>query len=229
MNAFLHQFLFGIYPYICLAVFIVGSALRFERDQYRWRSGSSQLLRARQLRWGSNLFHVGILFILFGHAVGLLTPHELYILVITPAQKQLLAIVSGGIAGIACFVGLSLLIHRRLFDSRIRATSSMMDVAILLLIWLQLVLGLVTLPFSWAHRDGGVMIVLSDYVQHILTFRGGAAALLVGVDWPFLAHMLLGMTLFLLFPFSRLVHIWSAPIGYLARPYQIVRRRGAGS
>lgn len=219
--------LFGIYPYVSLSVFLIGSLIRFDREQYGWRSGSSQLLRAKQLRWGSNLFHIGVLFILAGHFVGLLTPHALYTLVITAEQKQMLAIVSGGIAGVVCFIGLTMLIHRRLVDPRIRATSSAMDIAILLLIWLQLVLGLVTLPFSLGHRDGTVMILLSEYVQHIVTFRGGAADILAGVDWPFRAHLLLGMTLFLLFPFSRLVHIWSVPVGYMFRPYQVVRRRGS--
>jgi nitrate reductase gamma subunit len=226
---YLDSLLFGIYPYVALSVFLIGSLIRFDREQYGWRSGSSQLLRARQLRWGSNLFHIGVLFILAGHFVGLLTPHAIYTLVITPAQKQMLAILSGGAAGVICFVGLTMLIHRRLGDPRIRATSSPMDIAILLLIWLQLVLGLVTLPFSLGHRDGTVMIRLSEYIQHIVTFRSGAVDLAAGLDWPFRAHLLLGMTLFLLFPFSRLVHIWSVPVGYVFRPYQVVRRRGSGS
>ena len=226
---YLDFLLFGIYPYVALSVFLIGSLIRFDREQYGWRSGSSQLLRARQLRWGSNLFHIGVLFILAGHFVGLLTPHAIYTLVITPAQKQMLAIVSGGIAGVVCFIGLTMLIHRRLADPRIRATSSPMDIAILLLIWSQLVLGLVTLPFSLGHRDGTVMIQLSEYIQHIVTFRGGAVDLAAGLDWPFRAHLLLGMTLFLLFPFSRLVHIWSVPVGYVYRPYQVVRRRGGRS
>jgi nitrate reductase gamma subunit len=229
MSDFLHHLAFGIYPYIALAVFLLGSLVRFEREQYSWRSGSSQLLRARQLRIGSNLFHIGILFLLVGHTVGLLTPKAIYGLVITPAQKQMLAIVSGGAAGIICFVGMTMLLHRRLYDPRIRKTSSVMDIAILGLLWLQLVLGLATIPFSLAHRDGSVMTQLSLWAQHILTFQADAASYLVGVGWVFKAHILLGLTLFVVFPFSRLVHIWSAPVGYLVRPYQIVRRRGGGA
>ncbi|MBW8268867.1 respiratory nitrate reductase subunit gamma [Caldovatus aquaticus] len=226
MSDFLHTLAFGIYPYIALTVFLLGSLVRFEREQYSWRSGSSQLLRARQLRVGSNLFHIGILFLLFGHTVGLLTPHEIYSLVITAEQKQMLAIVSGGIAGVVCFVGLTMLLHRRLYDPRIRKTSSAMDIAVLVLLWLQLVLGLATIPFSLAHRDGQVMMQLSHWAQHILTFRADAASFLDDVGWVFKAHLLLGMTLFVVFPFSRLVHIWSAPVGYVFRPYQLVRRRG---
>ena len=226
MSAFLDHLAFGIYPYVALAVFLLGSLIRFEREPYSWRSGSSQLLRARQLRIGSTCFHVGILFLLAGHTVGLLTPHGLYGLVITAPQKQMLAIVSGGAAGLLCFVGLTLLLHRRLTDPRIRATSSSADIAILALLWVQLVLGLLTIPFSLGHRDGAVMLQLSHWAQGIVTFQGDAAAHLAGVGLVFKAHLLLGLTIFLAFPFSRLVHVWSAPVGYAFRPYQLVRRRG---
>ncbi|SCK06366.1 nitrate reductase gamma subunit [Variovorax sp. HW608] len=226
MTRAVHDFLFTVYPYICLAVFLLGSLARFDRDQYTWKSDSSQLLRSGQLRWGSNLFHIGILFLLFGHTVGLLTPHWLYEPFISAGQKQMLAVVSGGTAGLLCFIGLTLLLQRRLSDPRIRATSQPTDIAILVVLWAQLVLGLVTLPFSVHHRDGGTMMILADWAQGIVTFRPNASALAV-VDWPFKAHMVLGMTLFLLFPFTRLVHVWSglASVGYLFRPYQVVRSR----
>jgi nitrate reductase gamma subunit len=227
MSEHLHTLAFGIYPYVAVAIFLLGSLIRFEREQYSWKSGSSQLLRGRQLRIGSNFFHIGILFLMAGHTVGLLTPHEVYGLLITAPQKQMLAIVSGGAAGTLCFIGLTLLLHRRLFDARIRATSSAADIAILAMLWAQLVLGLATLPLSLGHRDGHVMMQLSHWAQHIVTFRGDAASYLAEVSWVFKAHILLGVTLFVAFPFSRLVHIWSAPLGYVVRPYQLVRRRGA--
>ncbi len=223
----LHNFLFNVYPYICLAVFLMGSLARFDRDQYTWKSDSSQMLRAGQLRWGSNLFHIGILFLLFGHTVGLLTPHFMYEWLITAPQKQMLAIISGGTAGLVCFIGLSLLLHRRIADPRIRRTSHRTDLAILIILWVQLVLGLATLPASFSHRvDAHAMLVLADWAQRIVTFRPDAAGL-VGLDWQFKVHMVLGMTIFLLFPFSRLVHVWSglASVAYLARPYQLVRAR----
>jgi hypothetical protein len=95
----LHNFAFNVYPYICLAVFFMGSLARFDRDQYTWKSDSSQLLRKAQLRWGSNLFHGGILFLFFGHLFGQLTPHWLYEIFVTAPQKQLIAVVAGGVAG----------------------------------------------------------------------------------------------------------------------------------
>jgi nitrate reductase gamma subunit len=159
-----------------------------------------------------------------GHFVGLLTPHALYEHVISAHNKQMLAIISGGIAGTVCFIGLTLLLHRRLFDSRIRKTSTGMDIAVLLIIWAQLVLGLITLPFSLEHSDGTVMLQLSEWAQRIVTFRSDAAGLIQGLAWPYQLHLVLGMTIFLIFPFSRLVHIWSAPVGYLGRRgWQIVR------
>lgn len=226
MRDTLFHILFVWYPYLCLTVFLVGSLIRYDREQYTWRAGSSQILRKRQLRWGSNLFHIGIIFLLFGHAVGLLTPTEIYTVVLTVEQKQAVAMYAGGVAGVVCFVGLTLLLHRRLFDRRIRVTSTVMDMAILVILWVQLTLGLATLPFSFGHPDGGTMLVLSHWAQGILTLRPVDASTLQGIDWPFLAHIVLGMTVFLIFPFSRLVHIWSVPVKYLARPgYQVVRTR----
>ncbi len=225
----LHHFLFGVYPYICLAVFLMGSLARFDRDQYTWKSDSSQLLRKGQLRWGSNLFHLGILFLFFGHFVGLLTPHFFYEGFMDASVKQRLAIYAGGTAGVICFVGLSLLLHRRIFDPRIRLTSHRTDLAILIILWVQLVLGLITLPYSYSHADGSAMLVLAEWAQRIVTFRPDAA-LLVAMDWPYKVHLVLGMTIFLLFPFSRLVHVWSgfASVAYLVRPYQVVRSRRLG-
>lgn len=225
MNA-LHNFLFVVYPYICLAVFLMGSLARFDRDQYTWKSDSSQMLRGRGMKWASNLFHAGILFLMVGHTVGMLTPHALYEHFISASTKQMLAIVAGGVAGTFCFIGLSMLIWRRMTDPRIRLTSHRTDLAILWILWAQLSLGLITLPFSLSHADGSVMLVLSDWAQRIVSFNPDASGL-VHLAWPYKVHMVLGMTIFLLFPFSRLVHVWSglASVFYVFRPYQVVRSR----
>lgn len=222
-----YGFLFGVYPYICLAVFLLGSVVRFDQSQYSWKSDSSQLLRTGTLRWGSNLFHAGILFLFLGHAVGLLTPHAAYEIFVSAPTKQMLAIVSGGIAGVLCLIGLSLLIYRRVFDARVRVTSHATDLAVLVILWVQLVIGLATLPFSWEHSDGGLMLILADWAQRVMTFRPVDAATLGNLSWPYVVHIGLGMTIFLLFPFTRLVHVWSgfASVGYLFRPYQVVRSR----
>ncbi|MEO6662598.1 MAG: respiratory nitrate reductase subunit gamma [Rubrivivax sp.] len=223
----IYGFLFQVYPYVCFTVFLMGSLFRFDRDQYTWKSDSSQMLRAGLLRWGSNLFHFGILFLFFGHMVGLFTPHAVYGLFMSAGTKQMLAVVAGGIAGMICFVGLSMLLYRRVFDPRIRLTSHATDIAVLMVLWVQLVVGLVTLPFSWQHADGSVMLILADWAQRIVTLRPVDATVLSALPWPYLVHIVLGMTIFLLFPFSRLVHVWSgfATVTFLFRPHQVVRSR----
>jgi nitrate reductase gamma subunit len=227
MTAWLNNLFFGWYPYVALSVFLLGSLLRFDHSQYTWRTGSSQLLRRRQLVWGSNLFHVGILAILGGHMVGLLTPVAVFdALGISHGFKQLLAMGFGGVAGVACWIGIALLAHRRLFDPRIRANSSFADTSILLLLWLQLTIGLLTIPVSAQHLDGHEMVKFMDWAQGIVTLNPAAAGLIADVNPLFKLHIVLGMTIFLVFPFTRLVHVWSAPVWYLGRPgFQVVRTR----
>ncbi|MBE2263384.1 MAG: respiratory nitrate reductase subunit gamma [Burkholderiaceae bacterium] len=227
---YLDTFLFGYYPYICLTVFLLGSLIRFDRDQYTWKSDSSQLLRAGQLRWGSNLFHVGVLFLFFGHFFGMLTPHFIYEGFITAGAKQVVAMVSGGVAGLLGFVGVTILLHRRLSDPRIRINSKTSDIVLLWLLWIQLALGLATIPLSAQHLDGSMMMKLAEWAQRIVTFRAGAVDLLADAGWIFRAHMFLGMSIFLIFPFTRLVHVWSGfgTVAYLIRPYQVVRSRRLG-
>ncbi len=226
MAAYLNDFFFGIYPYIAIVVMVMGSILRYDQDPYSWKAGSSQLLRSRGMALGSNLFHIGILLLFFGHLVGLLTPESVYHLVMSAATKQLLAMVAGGVFGVLCFIGMTILIIRRLFDPRIRATSRPADIMILLVLYAQLILGLATIPASAEHSDGSSMIALANWAQHIVTFRGGAADFVAGEAMIFKLHIILGLTIFLLFPFTRLVHVLSAPVKYLFRSgYQIVRRR----
>ena len=226
---FTHQFFFGYYPYICLAVFVIGSILRYDRDQYSWKADSSQLLRKKGMRIGSNLFHIGIIMLFFGHLVGLLTPHEVYHHFMDASTKQMVAMVAGGIFGTMCFIGMTMLLCRRLFDPRIRATSKPSDIMILMVLYVQLILGLITIPFSAQHMDGSSMIALANWAQHIVTFRAGAADFVVEEALIFKLHLVLGTTIFLLFPFTRMVHVFSgiaAPMKYLSRSgYQIVRKR----
>ena len=229
MENFLNTLAFGIYPYIALAVLILGSIIRYDREPYTWRSGSSQLLRRRQLIWGSVLFHVGVLVVFFGHLIGLLTPIEVFdALGVSHGAKQILAIVAGGIAGAAALIGATMLIHRRLFDARIRATSTFGDHAVIGLLWVQLALGLATIPLSMGHLDGSEMLKFMAWAQGIFTFNPGAADLVAGAHPIFKLHLLLGLTIFLIFPFTRLVHMLSAPVRYVWRSgYQIVRTRSA--
>lgn len=224
----MNQFLFGIYPYIVLGVFVVGCVARYDRDPYTWKAGSSQLMRTdKHMILGSNLFHVGVIALFFGHFVGLLTPESVYHLFMSAGTKQVLAMTAGGIFGLTMLVGISILLRRRLTDPRIRATTQPTDLAILVLLLLQLILGLLTIPVSAMHLDGSSMIALANWAQHVVTFRGGAAEFILDESIIFKLHLFLGMTLFLLTPFTRLVHVISAPVWYLLRSgYQLVRSRG---
>lgn len=227
MRDTINYIVFGWYPYLCAIVCLLGSLLRFDREQYTWKAGSSQLLRRRQLMWGSTLFHVGILVIFVGHFVGLLTPIWIFdAFGISHGFKQWMAIILGGVAGIACFIGMTLLVHRRLFDARIRANSSFGDIAILLLIYAQLMVGMATIPVSLGHLDGHEMVKFMAWAQGIVALQPGVWTLVADAHPIFKLHLFLGMTLFLVFPFTRLVHIWSAPIWYVGRRgYQVVRTR----
>lgn len=224
---YLDFLLFGVYPYLAGAVFLLGSLARFERDQFTWKAHSSQMLNNQNMRWASNLFHVGILLLFVGHFVGLLTPPAVFhALGVSAGAKQILAIVAGSIAGLMCFAGLSMLLHRRLTDPRVRANSSRMDLFILGLLYGQLILGLLTVPLSLMHLDGHNMLNLMAWAQNIVIFNPVAAVAAMGeIGFLFKLHMFLGLTIFLVFPFSRLVHIWSAPVTYVTRPYQVVRQR----
>ncbi|MEG0862654.1 MAG: respiratory nitrate reductase subunit gamma [Pseudomonas sp.] len=217
---------FGVYPYIALAICLLGSWARFDLSQYTWKASSSQMLSSRGMRAASNLFHVGVLFVLAGHFVGLLTPASVYHHVISTENKQLLAMVSGGFFGLLCLIGLIMLIHRRLTDARVRATSNTSDILILVVLLAQLVLGLLTIVASTGHMDGSVMVMLADWAQNTVLLRPvEAAAAIAPVSLVYKLHVFLGLTLFVLFPFTRLVHIVSAPVWYLGRRYQIVRQK----
>jgi nitrate reductase gamma subunit len=222
---YINTFLFGIYPYLCLAVLLIGSLIRFDREPYTWKSDSSQMLRKRELRLGSNLFHYGVIIVILGHFVGFLAPHWTVDWALSPVAHQLLAMVVGGMAGLTAILGLTILLHRRLADPRIRLNSRKWDIAVAMLLWLQLALGLTTVPLSAFHMDGVLFETLTSYVKGIVTLDGSASSLMMGVPLVYKVHVLLGFTLFLISPFTRMIHIWSGAgaLAYLFRPYQIVR------
>jgi len=222
------NFFFGVYPYIALTVFVIGSWIRYDNEQYTWKTDSSQLLSNRHMWIASNLFHVGILSIFGGHFAGLVLPHAVWIgLGVSDLEHQWIAIVAGSVFGTMCLVGGAILWLRRMFNPRVRAAGRRMDAFILSWLLLTLAAGLSTLPVSIGHAnhgDPGVMLALSGWVQSVLTLQP-QPQLLGGVEPVFRLHIVLGMTVFLLFPFTRLVHILSAPLTYVGRAYQIVRTK----
>jgi nitrate reductase gamma subunit len=225
---YLNQFFFGIYPYIALAIFLLGSLIRFDREQYTWRSESTQVLHRGQLRLGSILFHIGIIGLLGGHFVGLLTPVVVWdTLGVTHGAKQLFAMAAGGVMGSLCLIGILLLLARRIGNDRLRAATNFKDKVVLVWIFCTLLLGLSSIYVSAGHLDGHVMVLLMTWAQHIVTFRGDAAGFLLEAPLVFKLHLFMGMSLFVIFPFTRLVHIWSGfgAVTYLGRAFQLVRPR----
>ncbi len=196
-------FLFGIMPYAVLAVALIGSIARYERDPFTWKSSSSQFLRRKQLMWGSVLFHVGIIVLFFGHLVGLFTPvWVLDTFGIPYALKQWMAVLI------------------------IRKTSTFADIAILAILWLQIVIGLGTILLTLGHMDGAEMVRFMTWSQSVMGLQINAWQDVIGVHWLYKTHIFLGLVIVALFPFTRLVHMLSVPIRYLWRPgYQIVRSR----
>ena len=222
----LQIFLFGVYPYIALTIAIIGTWVRFDLSQYSWKAGSTQMLRTKNLRLASNLFHVGIIVVLLGHLFGMLTPHFLYDRFISAGNKQILAVVVGGIAGVFCWFGLVMLLWRRFTDERISHTSTFSDKLVLVLLFIQLNLGLISIFTSVKHLDGYTMMNLAGWAQDITILRPWqAAARIEQTDLIYQLHMALGITLIAIFPFTRLIHIISAPIWYFGRRYQIVREK----
>ena len=224
----LSNLIFGIYPYIALTTFIVGSVIRFDREQYTWKADSSQIFEKEQLRKGSILFHIGVLALFMGHFAGLVTPHSWFLAMgVSDMMHQVVAISAGAAFGSLCMMGGVILWKRRMYNPRVRANSRFMDIFILDWILVTLGVGLLTIPVSIYHAfngDASVMIALAEWVQGMLLLNA-QPEYLSGVGFIYKLHLFLGMSVFFLFPFSRLVHVWSMPLGYMFRPYQIVRTK----
>jgi len=224
----IHNLLFGVYPYIALTTFFVGSLIRFDREQYTWKADSSQIFEKEQLQKGSLLFHIGVLALFLGHFAGLVTPHSWFLaLGVSDMMHQIVAISAGAVFGSLCMMGGVILWRRRMFHPRVRANSRFMDIFILDWILVTLTVGLLTIPVSIIHAQAGdasTMIALADWIQATLSLNPDPT-ILNNVGLIYKLHLFLGMSVFFLFPFSRLVHIWSMPLGYMFRPYQIVRTK----
>ena len=228
--SYIDQFLFGIYPYICLTVFLVGSLVRFDREQYSWKSESSELLYRGQLRLGSMLFHIGVLMVFGGHIAGLLTPVWVWdAFNITQEEHHVMALIGGSFSGTLTLLGILILTHRRFRVERISVTSTWRDKFIIVWLLLTIVAGMALIPLSiMSHDSVAELEAMMEYAQRILTFRGDAYGYIAELPFAVKLHVFLGLTFFLVFPFTRMVHIWSgfaAFIGYVPRAWQVVRRR----
>lgn len=228
----LSAFTWGVFPYLCLAVMIVGTIYRYQTDQLGWGSKSSELLEKKMLTLGSMLFHIGILFVFAGHVAGLLVPMQFYTaLGISPELYHGGAIALGGLSGLVALAGISILLYRRIANARVRMNSDFSDYVADGLLWLVIVLGLAfTLGYSIVHGSYEYRATVGPWIRSVLALQPDTA-LMAGVPLLLQVHIVLAFTLFGVSPFTRLIHIYSMPIGYVARAPLLYRARygyGAG-
>ncbi|GAB1516746.1 respiratory nitrate reductase subunit gamma [Actinophytocola sp. KF-1] len=222
-------FVWIVLPYACLAVFLAGHVWRWRRDQFGWTTHTSQLLESRLLRLGSPLFHLGAFGVIGGHAMGLLMPAELTAKIgISEHVYHAVAVGAGTLTGLMLVAGLVLLIARRFVNGRVRRVTTTMDKVLYAALAAMVVLGMIATVGTNLLGDG------YDYRETIAVwFRGifwlsPDARLMAGAPLLYQLHAIGGFLFLALWPFTRLVHVWSAPLAYLWRPYVVYRaRRGA--
>ncbi len=221
-------FLWIIYPYITLTLLVVGLFFRYSTDPMGWTSKSSELLEKRQLRVASPLFHWGILAVFAGHIAGLLIPKEFYAaLGVGQEAYHFVAVAGGRITGIAALIGLFLLIVRRLSVKRVLLSTSTSDLVALLALVVTVGLGMgITGVYDWLFGAYHYRSTIGPWIRSILVLRPNIA-LMRGVPLIFKLHIAAAFTFFAISPWTRLVHIWTFPLGYLRRaPIQYRIRDG---
>lgn len=218
--------LWVVFPYLAAAVFVVGHILRYRYDQYGWTSRSSQIYESKALRWGSPLFHYGMLAIFAGHVVGLLIPSEwLEFFGVTEHLYHLGATWLGTVAAVVTIVGMGILLARRGAVRRVLKVTSAMDVVMYVFLAGTIVLGTIAVvQFQVLGAGYDYRGTVSPWIRSLIIFQPDVS-LMSGVPLMFQLHVLCATALFLIWPFTRLVHVLSVPVGYLFRPYVVYRSR----
>lgn len=215
------ELIFTVFPYLCLATFVVGHSYRYITDRYAWNARSSQFLDRKSLFWGAVLFHVGIIFTFLGHAGGLLIPQKYYDLFgINSEMHLVIAHWMGEVVGIAAFIGCLLLLWRRLSHKRVRAAGTLNDVITLGALTLVISTGVYNVFFG--HYN--VLYSVAPWIRGIVFFSPDAE-LIRPVPLSFKIHVTAAWALLGFSPFSRLVHIWSLPVFYFFRRRVVFRRK----
>ena len=221
--------LWVVLPYVCVTVFVVGHVWRYRRDQYGWTARSTQLFEQRLLRVGSLLFHFGILFVIGGHVLGILIPrswtdgvgisHEVY---------HWISVVMGGAAGVAVSVGFAILVARRLSVARVRAATLRSDLVLYPVLALTIAFGMLATVWGNAADRYEYRETVSPWFRGIFLLQP-QESLMTSAPFVFQAHAVTAFLLFAVWPFTRLVHVWSVPIAYVGRPPILYRRRRVAS
>lgn len=224
--SYLTQFIWGVFPYICLVVMIVGTLYRYQDDQLRWTSKSSEMLEKKLLIIGSVSFHVGILFVFIGHILGLLIPIQVYAAIgISSALYHGAAIVLGGLAGLIALIGISILLYRRIAVARVRVDSDPSDYIVDGLLWIVILTGLAfTLGYNLLNGPYEYRSTVGVWVRGVLTLHANVS-LMAGAPLILQVHIVLAFLLFGISPFTRLIHAYSFPVAYLTRAPLLYRAR----
>ena len=210
---------------MCLTIFIIGHLARYKYDQFSWTAKSSELIEKKQLKWGSLLFHLGVIPVFFGHVVGLLVPANwLEAVGVNNHIYHIGAVYIGSIFGIITLLGMMLLTLRRLTIKNVRRLSSFSDIFVNILLCIILIMGCYSTIFTNAVQpDFDYRQTIAIWFRHLFMFSPNAD-LMLNVPLSFKVHILLGFTIFALWPFTRLVHVWSVPLSYMNRRYIIYRK-----
>ncbi|MEL0537975.1 respiratory nitrate reductase subunit gamma [Staphylococcus debuckii] len=226
----LNQFLWIIYPYLCVAIFIIGHIARYQYDQFSWTAKSSEFIEKKRLKWGSLLFHLGIIPVAAGHFVGLVIPASwLEGIGVDNHIYHIGAVYIGSLFGFMVLIGMILLTYRRVSIKNIRRLSSASDMVVNVFLLVIICMGLYsTLVTNAISPDFDYRQTISIWFRHLFTFNPNAS-LMTNVPWSFKLHIFLGFSIFALWPFTRLVHVWSVPLSYANRSYIIYRKNKARS
>ncbi|WP_396279199.1 respiratory nitrate reductase subunit gamma [Bacillus paralicheniformis] len=221
----IEQILWVILPYIVITIFIGGHIYRYQHDQFGWTAKSSEMLEKKKLALGSSLFHWGIFFVIGGHVMGILIPESLYqALGVSEHMYHKIAIGFGLPAGIAALSGLIILTYRRFTDKRIRKTSSAGDFITLVALLFVMTTGLVATFLNIDSKGFDYRTTISPWFRNIFLFKPDAG-LMASVPLWFKLHIMMGYVIFIVWPFTRLVHVFSMPLKYLTRSYVVYRKR----
>ncbi len=225
MEYYINNFFFTYFPHIAFAVFWFGLFTRFILANKTIQAKSTQLMTKKGAKWGSNLFHYGIIVVFFGHFT-LFLPEDIYHLVMSTETKRMIAIIFGSIFGILTFIGLIILISRRTADTRLRVNSRFADYFILVLLLIETILGLISV-FTTASSPLENYTSLGVWTQKVITFQPEAGAMIAGHSIVYKIHFVIGLLVFMIFPYTKLMHMIVYPIAYFFRSgYQLVRKRG---
>lgn len=223
MENYINNFLFTYLPHIAFAVFWFGLITRFVVANKTIQAKSTQIFAKDGVRKGNNLFHYGIIIVFFGHLT-LFLPEEIYHLVMTTETKRFIALTFGTIFGSMTFIGLLILMNRRLTNERVRFTSKFHDYFILFLLFAEVVIGLVSVATT-AHGSVSDYAALGEWAQKVITFQPDAGAVIAGHSIIYKIHITIGLLIFMIFPYTKLMHMLVVPVAYFFRTgYQVIRK-----